>query len=222
MIIYKFTNLVNGKCYVGATKQSLEIRIAEHKRKKLGTLYPVIEEVGTKNIKFEIIDTAETIEELNTKEIYWIDKLNTMTPNGYNLCIGGGTTTGYRHREDSKKSMSIKKSKMYVGDGNPFYGKHHSEEAKERMRIAKTGRKLTEEWKKNIAISQKVKVVNLDTKEVFDSIKEAGEKYNIFPTHITRVCKGKRKRTGGYRWQYYSEYMTIPCEASEDRGTCND
>lgn len=222
MIIYKFTNLVNGKCYVGATIQLFKERIRKHIQDKRGTLYPVIKEVGTENIKFEIIDTAETIEELNTKEIYWIDKLNTMSPNGYNLCIGGGTTTGYRHREDSKKSMSIKKSKMYVGGGNPFYGKHHSEEAKERMRIAKTGRKLTEEWKKNIANSQKVKVVNLDTKEVFNSIKEAGEKYNVIPTHITRVCRGRRKSCGGYRWQYYSEYMTIPCEASDNRGTCND
>lgn len=75
---------------------------------------------------------------------------------------------------------------------------------------------------KNISKASKtVKVVNLDTKEVFNSVNEAAKKYNIIPTHISRVCRGKRKHTGGYRWQYYSEYMTIPCEAVND-GTCND
>lgn len=46
------------------------------------------------------------------------------------------------------------------------------------------------------------KVENIDTGEVFDMIKHASEKYNIEATHITRVCKGKRKSAGGYRWKY--------------------
>lgn len=38
----------------------------------------------------------------------------------------------------------------------------------------------------------------------------------IKDTHITRVCKGKRNKTGGYRWQYLEEYTAIPCQASEN------
>lgn len=148
MIIYKVTNLINGKCYVGQTIRTLEERIAEHKRKKRLLLSKAFEKYGFENFSFEILDTAKTLNELNEKEIHWINQLNTIKPNGYNLCKGGNNTFGYHHREDSKKSMSIKKSNMYVGNGNPFYGKKHTEKAKEKMRIAKTGRKLTDEWKK--------------------------------------------------------------------------
>ena len=49
------------------------------------------------------------------------------------------------------------------------------------------------------------KVRNIDTGEVFDRIKYASEKYGIEPTHISAVCKGKRKTTGGYRWEYVEE-----------------
>lgn len=48
----------------------------------------------------------------------------------------------------------------------------------------------------------KVKVLNVETGEIFNSIKEAAEKYNLKATHITRVCKGRRKMTGNYHWQY--------------------
>ena len=43
-----------------------------------------------------------------------------------------------------------------------------------------------------------VKVLNVETGEVFNSVKAAAEKYGLKDTHITRVCKGKRKRTGGF------------------------
>ena len=43
---------------------------------------------------------------------------------------------------------------------------------------------------------------NVDTGEVFDSVKKAAEKYGLKDTHISRVCKGKRKTTGGFKWEY--------------------
>ena len=52
------------------------------------------------------------------------------------------------------------------------------------------------------ACHYKAKVKNVDTGEVFSSVKEAALRYDLKDTHITRVCKGKRKRTGGFRWEY--------------------
>ena len=127
-----------------------------------------------------------------------------ITPKGYNQCYGGNNTCGYHHKEESKQKMSIKKSQNYIGEGNPFYNKTHSEESRKKMSEARKGLKhLTEEQIKRLRESHHtVKVINVDTGEVFDSIKDAGLKYNIEPTHITRVCKGKRKTCGGYRWEY--------------------
>ena len=50
----------------------------------------------------------------------------------------------------------------------------------------------------------RTKVINLDTGEIFDSITEARKKYPK-ATHISHVCIGERKRTGGYRWAYYNK-----------------
>ena len=84
--IYKITNQCNGMSYVG---QSIDIqrRWAEHRRKmniKNTLLYQAMREFGIDNFSFEVIEECELIN-LNDKEKYYIDKYNTMNPNGYNM-----------------------------------------------------------------------------------------------------------------------------------------
>lgn len=206
MIIYKATNKVNGKIYIGQTVRPLDERIGEHKRHCNTVLGKAIAKYGIDNIYFETIDHAESIEELNEKERYWIKFYDCLEPKGYNLCYGGDNTLGYHHRESAKRKMSVSKKKLYVGEGNPFYGKKHSAEARAKMSAARKGRPLTEDWKAKVAAKVKrAKVKNLDTGEVFTSIQEAADKYGITATHISRVCRGKRKSCGGYRWEYYQD-----------------
>lgn len=204
MIIYKMTNKVNGKVYIGQTTRRLDERTKEHIRHNKMIVDKAIQKYGIENFTVEQIDLAENINELNQKEMYWIERYDCITPKGYNQCYGGDNTCGYHHKEESKQKMSIKKSQKYIGEGNPFYNKTHSEESRKKMSEARKGLKhLTEEQIKRLRESHHtVKVINVDTGEVFDSIKDAGLKYNIEPTHITRVCKGKRKTCGGYRWEY--------------------
>jgi hypothetical protein len=42
----------------------------------------------------------------------------------------------------------------------------------------------------------------IDTGQIFSSINEAGKEKGILPTHISSVCRGNRKKTGGLRWEY--------------------
>ena len=51
------------------------------------------------------------------------------------------------------------------------------------------------------------KVINLNTKEVFSSIKDASSKYNIDRSSIGKTCRGKIKTCGGFIWMYYDEYL---------------
>ena len=72
--------------YVG---QSIDIqrRWAEHRRKmniKNTLLYQAMREFGIDNFSFEVIEECELVD-LNDKEKYYIDKYNTMNPNGYNM-----------------------------------------------------------------------------------------------------------------------------------------
>lgn len=92
--IYKFTNLVNGKKYIGQSK-CIERRYKDHINRAYNNdnnnnkqLYKAIRKYGLKNFNFSIIEEC-LIEELNDKEIYWIKHENSLTPNGYNITTGG-------------------------------------------------------------------------------------------------------------------------------------
>lgn len=203
MIIYKLTNKVNGKIYIGKTERTIEERMGEHVRHDYIIVDKAIRKYGIESFIVEVVDSADSLDELDKKEQEWIKKCDCLLPKGYNQTFGGSTSKGFQHRDKSKRKMSISKSEAYKEKGNPFYGKRHSEKSKEKMSQSRKGRVLSEEWKAKIGKAQQKKVINLDTGEIFDSVKAAAEHYNLKDTHITRVCKDKRKTTGGYRWLYY-------------------
>jgi group I intron endonuclease len=85
MIIYKITNLINGKIYIGQDKHNRPSYYGSGKIINLAIL-----KYGRDNFKKEIIDTAVSKEELNEKEIYWISFYNSRDKSiGYNLAAGG-------------------------------------------------------------------------------------------------------------------------------------
>lgn len=188
---------------MGQTCRTFEERLGEHLRHQRTVFDKALAKYGIDNFEYKIIDKAKTIDELNEKEIFWIKEMKSLTPSGYNLCKGGNNTLGYNHREETKEKMRLAKKGTFEGEKNPFYGKKHTVETREKMKRA-----WTEERKEQLRLMTKtrkthtVKVRNVDTGEVFNSVKEAAEKYGLKDTHISRVCKGKRKRTGGFKWEY--------------------
>lgn len=96
--IYKVTNLMNNKCYVGQTTTTIEHRWGQHKTdyNNPNPMYKAFKKYGIENFKIEEIShyTRDTKEKLlrilNSKEIYYIKKFNSLiTENGYNLSVGG-------------------------------------------------------------------------------------------------------------------------------------
>lgn len=222
VIIYKITNKINRKNYIGQTCRTLEERMKEHLSHTTQYIDKVLRKYGKDNFEISIIDNAITIDELNEKEMYWISHFDSIKPNGYNLCIGGDNTKGYSHRLESRLKMSESQYKRNMkGENNPFYGKEHSDETKKKMKKSWEKRQNADELKRqlieNAAKKNRRKVINIDTKEVFDSVRDAAEKYNLKETHISRVCRGGRKRTGGFEWMYYDEYKEIPCQAQIEK-----
>lgn len=93
--IYVITDKTNGKQYVGQTARDIWTRFDEHCRSKVLTpLHAAIQEKGHNNFKLEELETVQ-LEDLDTREKFWIENLDTYK-NGYNATQGGkGTVCGY-------------------------------------------------------------------------------------------------------------------------------
>ena len=87
--VYKITNLINGKSYIGITQRDPQIRFNEHFSNKKELLYKAKEKYEKENFQLEIIEDNIPKEKIDEKERYYIKLYNTLVPNGYNLSIGG-------------------------------------------------------------------------------------------------------------------------------------
>ena len=177
--IYKITNMVNGKVYIGQAKD-IEHRWVEHKsncKTKNYVLYRAMRKYGFENFSFEILMECEE-ELLNLMEIYYIKKYNSYinweNSNGYNETVGGDKgVKGLRHTKESKKKMSENKK----GEKNSFYGKHHTEETKHQISERAKGRHHTEETKEKL-------------REIHKGL-QVGEKHGMWGKHHTDDAKKK-------------------------------
>lgn len=87
-IIYKVTNKVNGKSYIGQTRYTLEFRWRQHLHKKDNVYFHnAIKKYGAENFSLEVLEECD-VDKLNSREIFYIAKYNTFEE-GYNLTIGG-------------------------------------------------------------------------------------------------------------------------------------
>lgn len=145
-IIYKITNKVNKKLYIGQTTRSLVNRINDYK-KGFGNDYlnNSINKYGWESFDFEIIDMGSTIDELNNKEIYYINKYKTTDKNfGYNMELGGNNKTPAISTIEkmSRSHLGKKQTEEWINKRISIAG---TEDAK------KYGKKKTEEEKKMIS-----------------------------------------------------------------------
>ena len=163
--IYKITNTKTGKVYIGKTTRSLNDRLQGHinsaEKGNNFKLSRAIKKYGKENFVIEPIDFAETHEELNEKEIYYISEYNSLE-NGYNMTIGGEGGNTYIDKSDEemkviseKISVALRKNNgnhgQFVGPKNGMYGKHHTPEAKEKIGKASKNRKFSKEHNRKIS-----------------------------------------------------------------------
>lgn len=88
MVVYKITNRLNGKIYVGQTRQPIEKRFLQHAHATT-PLGAAMRQCGLENFTIEIIEECDTPAQTKAREIFWISVLKCKIPNGYNQSDGG-------------------------------------------------------------------------------------------------------------------------------------
>lgn len=193
MIIYKITNTITKKMYIGLTSVSLNERWTNHKSncknpaKYTSALYCSMRKHGIENFTIEQIDTASSLEELNIKEKTYIKALNTLSPNGYNLDNGGGAQNCHPDTR-AKISAALK--------GRPI---------KNRMNGAPKGRPVSEERRRRISETLKGRpnkalykpIIAVETGTEYESINAAAKILKMNRVTISQLLKtGKQGRLG--------------------------
>lgn len=111
--IYKTTNLLNGKFYIGKHRGS------EFDEKYFGSgvlIQKALRKEGKKNFLCEVLEWCETSDQLNERERYWVEELNARDLRiGYNLCAGGMGGSRF-FNEDSLRRMSEARKGIPLSD----------------------------------------------------------------------------------------------------------
>ena len=200
--IYKITNCINDKIYIGKTYLSPDQRFKQHckeperSERKNRPLYSAMNKYGVENFVVETIEETDSPEE---REKYWIEYFGSFK-NGYNATIGGDGRPYLDYDliyNTYIKVKSIKETAKIIGCSPDSVSKVLS--------IYKINK---EDKKKNADILKSKSVVMIDKTsnqiiKVFPSVGEAC-KYlqKQHSGHIAAVCNKKRKTAYGYKWSY--------------------
>lgn len=212
--IYKIKNNINNKYYIGQTIHDLQKRFNKHKQTSSNCIYlkNAFNKYGSLNFTFELICICFDTD-LNYYESYYIKKYNSLVPNGYNLKNGGNN--GKMHSYTKEKISNTLKNKNYkypIGT-HPFIGKYHTNETKQKISNALTGRILTQITKDKIRKYAKCKKVikcDLDNNiiNIYPSCNIAAKQNNTTKSAISMVCNNKRQTLYNYKYMYENNMIS--------------
>lgn len=230
--IYKYTNQIDGKVYIGQTSQTLTQRAQSngHNYIQCPRFYDAIRKYGWDAFIPEIIDTAETQEDANSLEEYYIAMFNsTDRKYGYNILAGGGMTLEAREKLAAKAIERYKdktKNPMYgsrhsketlnmmsrckVGEKNPMYGTKWNET--QRANCGTKGKKLNlSDGRREIMRQNMIKIGKetglrpvrcIEDNVKFDSITHAAEAYGVKKSTLNGHLKGRQLSCAGKHFEY--------------------
>lgn len=191
MIIYKITNKISGKVYVGQTTQSIVERFWQHCNRSPSQthrsyVYNAIQKDGKDNFTIEQIASAETIDQLNALEIAYIEELDSIAPNGYNLQEGGNNKTCHEETR-AKISNTLKGRPIKNRQNGAEKGRPVSNERK--AMISKTMTGVAQPWKYKAVIDS--------NGVIHESVQSAAKALGVSRATISQLIKtGKTGRLG--------------------------
>lgn len=162
MCVYAITHLDTGKVYVGQTTGAAWKRWSAHCSAGSGTGRSAIKlailKYGRAAFSFEVVDLAETREQLNHKEEFWIRHMNALSPIGYNLKSGGDSAVMSDEAKEKMRKSAIGRrlsdaAKAKISEASK--GRQHTADSRQRLRAKALGRKHSDATKQKISARKK-------------------------------------------------------------------
>lgn len=208
--VYKITNIVNGKIYIGSTEcfgdrwyQHFEYPHLSGCRK----LKNAVLKYGKDNFIVEILEELLPQKDLLTeREQFYLDILTPFGNIGYNIRVTAASNLGIKHSDETKQAWSDAKR----GAGNPMYGRTQSPETKAKISKALTGMTRTEEQKRRCGQHLAIPVIAFHRdgsvykqfKSMADAIADVQGDYTALWKCLTKQKNFNTHK--GYRWEYQS------------------
>lgn len=209
MYIYKITNLINNKIYIGKTTTSIQTRFKAHikcaENKVNRHLYDAMNCYGYDNFQIELIEQISFIENINEKEKFWIKKLDCISPKGYNMTTGGdgGYTLGKWKEKDRKK--------LYEQQAKTRTGLKRTSEQKENISKAAIKREANKTEKQKLKIAKKISKTRKRLKLSFPE-KTKWKKGQIGTRlGISHTNETKQKLSVARKGKKYEDIMSEEC-----------
>lgn len=125
MLIYRAVNKINGKSYIGKTEKSLRIRrewhLASVKQNSKFAFHRALAKYGIESFEWHVIDTADNLSELNSKEQQYIELYESFGLMGYNMTAGGEGQTGWVPSAKTRELWSDqRKGRVPWNKGNEY------------------------------------------------------------------------------------------------------
>ena len=229
--VYQHYCILSGGTYIGITsKKTLGMRSGRQGQNYYDSprFWNAIQKYGWDNFEHEILFDNLLESEAKTIEIFLIAKLREYGYKLYNISGGGDGALGVRRRgkknskesyekarqkmigrklsDEHKKHLSEARKGKYTGKDNPNWGKHMSEENKEKLRKAHQGENNINYGKagSDTTASKRIFQFSLDMKFIkeYPSISEGSRQTGVSLTSISNCCLGKQKTAGGFIWQF--------------------
>lgn len=199
--IYKITNTINNKSYIGSAK-NIRLRwkrhrhLIKHEKHHNKYLLSAIKKYKFENFTWEVIEFVEDFNNLIAREQYWLDFYKSyLREKGYNHSAVAASPLGVKHSAESRRNMSL----------------------------AHVGNKHTQESKNKIAKSQEKEVYQIDKNgqiiNKFQSLKEAENITGIERQSISGCCRKIIKFAKGYQWCFVKDFNEFICKKQKGSKT---
>lgn len=204
-IIYKITNIKNGKLYIGKTLKSINERFNEHirdsrkNRNEIRPLYRAINKYGAESFKIEFIEEVDD-NISSEREIFWINHYDTFKK-GYNATKGGDGKL-YVDREEIitlyKNNKSIKDTSNITGVSDRTIRTILKDNNIERLSPSDVRKR---QYQKHVLQFDKDNNFIKEFESATDaSIELIGNKSGH--SNIANCCRGKNKTAYGFIWKF--------------------